>query len=60
MALNFQFTPELMLHTGLLQLRLEQNLDSDDCLMNTPLFSCQINAAEFSFAEWTSEIKVFG
>lgn len=56
MTLNFNFPPELMFDGGLLQLRLEEHLESHDVF--GLLFSGQIHIAKFALAQRASNVKV--
>lgn len=56
MSLDLNFPPQLMLHVGLLQLRLEQHFEGNDVLAR--LLSCQVNVAELPPPKWTANLKV--
>ena len=55
-CLDLNLPPQLMLHICLLQLRLEQHLESHDELAD-PL-PCQIHSAKLSLTQWPANLKV--
>lgn len=57
MRLDLDFSPQLVLNTGLLQLFLEEHLQGQDEL-TLPL-SSQINVAKFTLSQGSANVKVF-
>lgn len=56
MGLNLNLSPELMLHTFFLHLRLEQHLQCHNCLEF--LHSRKIDISKFSLSKWPTNVKV--
>lgn len=56
MGLNLNLSPELMLHTFFLHLRLEQHLQCNNCLEF--LHSRKIDISKFSLSKWPTNVKV--
>lgn len=56
MRLNLHFSPQLVLHPGLLQLVLEEHLQGQD-EFSLPL-SCQVDVAKLPLSQRTANVKI--